>query len=179
MGGSRNKIKTLKIGSVMLTDLQRVLNFIKYINSLLQLNLTSWWFKRSKKLTKDSFIWNNLNSFIYWWEIYGWFNLVGILYNPWRLSIKNQINTSQLMIVDVIDEIDQQNLLVCNLYINPTTEKSYKNKELIYTVKHAMEIVITQRTVIIVGGDWNNQTSKIRKLTIKYGIKTLKLDRRD
>ena len=34
-----------------------------------------------------------------------------------------------------------------------------------------MEIAITQGTAIIAGGDWNNQTSKIRKLTTKYGIK--------
>ena len=75
------------------------------------------------------------------------------------------------MIVDVIGEIDQQNLLVYNLNINPTAEKSDQNKELIDTVKHAMEIAITQGTAIIAGGDWNSQTSKIRKLTTKYGIK--------
>ena len=80
------------------------------------------------------------------------------------------------MIVDVIEEINQQDLLVCNLYTNPTTEKSYKNKELIDTVKHVMEIAITQRTTIIVGGDWNNQTSKIRRLTTKYGLKNSEVE---
>ena len=34
-----------------------------------------------------------------------------------------------------------------------------------------MEIAITQGTAIIVGGDWNNQTSKIRKMTTKFGLK--------
>ena len=55
-----------------------------------------------RKLTEDSCIWNNLTSLIYWWEIDWWFNGVGILFNPWRLSIKVQNNTLQLMIVDVI-----------------------------------------------------------------------------
>ena len=57
------------------------------------------------------------------------------------------------MIVDVIDDIDQQNLLVYILNINPTAEKSDKNKELIDIVKHAMDIAITQGTAIIAGGD--------------------------
>ena len=34
-----------------------------------------------------------------------------------------------------------------------------------------MEIAITQGTAIIAGGDWNSQTSKIKKLTTKYRIK--------
>ena len=79
------------------------------------------------------------------------------------------------MIVDVIDEINQQNLFVYNLNINPAAEKSDKNKELIETVMHSMEIAITQGIAIIAGGDWNNQSSKIRKLISKYGIKNSKV----
>ena len=103
----------MKIGSVNVYGLAKSAKLHELYQFFIANEFDILMIQKVRKLTEDSCIWNNLNSFIYWWEIDGWFNGVGILYNPWRLSIKSQINTPQLMIVDIIDEIDQQNLLVC------------------------------------------------------------------
>ena len=66
-------------------------------------------------------------------------NRMAILLNIHRFKVIDKIINRQLIILELIDKLDDQRIIVINVYINPTYERREPNKEIIQNIKNSLK----------------------------------------
>jgi hypothetical protein len=93
-----------------------------------------------------------------------------MLYNKLRFSIDCIIEHPQLQVVDLRDAIDGDKILVINIYIKPTFERSQSNIEVYEKAELVIETALVNGVHTVIGGDLNEYRTKFRAMCGSYAI---------
>ena len=98
-------------------------------------------------------------------------NGVSILINRKRFEILDKILKPQLIILEARDIIDDQRIVIVNIYINPTGHRRQPNKLILEQTLQCLSMSITNNRKIVIWGDFNQEFKSQSSLFKQYGLK--------
>ena len=101
-------------------------------------------------------------------------NGMAILLNIHRFKVFDKTINRQLIILELIDKLDDQRIIVINVYTNPTYERREPNQEIIQNIKNFIEMARINQKHIIITGDLNQEFNKIKRIFQNFDLNSSK-----